>query len=141
MCVCEVLFWSVGMWIIIAKLGNWMCLGSFSPSKTWQPLCEMASKDITDSVFRLSSGPGEKPSDVRRAGGGGGLKGADQRALREELCAGAGECRVEVPGQQRAALAASRPVRGCFDRPGADGAAASVSALAARPAAGGRASA
>lgn len=56
------------------------------------------------------SGPGEKPSDVCSARRGGGLKGADQGAVREELCVGEGERRAEISGQQRAAVSAVHPV-------------------------------
>lgn len=47
----------------------------------------------------LSSGPGEEPSDVRRARGGGGPQGADQGADRAQHSAGAGEQPPENPGQ------------------------------------------
>lgn len=56
------------------------------------------------------AGPGEKPSDVCSAWRGGGFKRADQGAVREELCAGEGECSVEISGQQRAAVSVVHPV-------------------------------
>lgn len=55
---------------------------------------------LTVSLFL--SGPGEEPPDVRRARGGGGAEGADQRADRAQLSAGAGEQPAQEPGQPRA---------------------------------------
>lgn len=62
------------------------------------------------STSTSPAGPGEKPSDVCGARRGRGLKGADQGAVREELCTGEGERCVEVAGQQRAAVSAVHPV-------------------------------
>lgn len=75
-------------------------------------LCCLGASPYMLFHVTLSSpaGPGEKPSDVRSSRGGGGLKGADQGAVREELCAGEGERGVEISGQQRAAVSAALPV-------------------------------
>lgn len=73
-------------------------------SSLW--LCSRSPAATFHVALFSAAGPSEKPSDVCSARGGGGLKGADQRAVREELCAGEGELRVEISGQQRAAVSA-----------------------------------
>lgn len=55
------------------------------------------------------TGLGEEPPDVRRSRGGGGVEGAHQGAVREELCVGARERRAEVVGQLGAARPAVQP--------------------------------
>lgn len=61
--------------------------------------------------WHRDAGFSEKPSDVCCAGGGGGVEGANQGALREKLCAGARERSAQVSVQQRTALSAHRSIQ------------------------------
>uniref|UniRef100_A0A7N5JAY2 TSC22 domain family member 3 n=1 Tax=Ailuropoda melanoleuca TaxID=9646 RepID=A0A7N5JAY2_AILME len=70
----------------------------------------VAGTRLQKSQFRpLGQGSGEESSDVRGQRGGGDPEGADPRAGREELPAGAREHALEDPGEPRAAGEVSVP--------------------------------
>lgn len=71
------------------------------------------------------SGLGEEPPDVCRTRGGGGVEGAHQGAVREELGVGARERCAQVAGQHGAARPAVQPAH-----PGQQHAAAAAAAAA-----------